>query len=82
MQQSKLGSLIESTANIVIGYVIALLSQLAVFPMFGIHIPISTNIAITTRFMVIGLIRSYVLRRRFNARLHAVSLRLAARTGV
>jgi hypothetical protein len=36
MQQTKLGSLIEALMNIAIGYGVALLSQLAIFPMFGI----------------------------------------------
>ena len=38
MPQTKLGSLIESFMNILIGYWVALVSQLIIFPMFGIHI--------------------------------------------
>lgn len=70
MQQSRLSSLIESLINIIIGYGIALLSQLAIFPMFDIHIPLSTNLWIGVWFTLISLIRSYVIRRWFNARLH------------
>jgi len=64
--QTKTQSLIESTANITIGYIVALASQLAVFPMFGIHIPISDNIAIGGWFTAISLVRSYGVRRMFN----------------
>ena len=44
MQQTRLGSLIESLMNIAIGYGVALLSQIAIFPLFGIHVPLSTNL--------------------------------------
>jgi hypothetical protein len=64
--QSKKHSVIESMANVAIGYMVALLSQLVVFPMFDIHIPLSSNLAITAWFTVISLIRSYVVRRWFN----------------
>lgn len=77
MQQSRLGSLIESLMNIVIGYGIALLSQLAIFPMFDIHIPLSTNLWIGVWFTLISLIRSYVIRRWFNARLHNAAQTIA-----
>lgn len=64
--QTRVQSAIEASANVVVGYVVALLSQLLVFPIFGIHIPLSSNLAIGAWFTVISLIRSYVLRRWFN----------------
>lgn len=77
MTQSRLGSLIESIVNVLIGYGIALASQLIVFPWFGIHIPLSDNLAIGGIFTVISIVRSYIVRRWFNARLHAAAMRLA-----
>lgn len=77
MQQTRLGSLIESLMNIVIGYGVALLSQLAIFPMFDIHIPLSTNLWIGVWFTLISLIRSYIIRRWFNARLHKAAQKIA-----
>lgn len=77
MQQTKLGSLIESLMNIAIGYGVALISQVILFPFFDIHISLETNLWIGVWFTVISLIRSYVIRRWFNARLHAAALRLA-----
>lgn len=59
-------SAIESLANVAVGYGVALLSQLALFPMFGIHIPLSSNLEIGAWFTAISLVRSYVLRRWFN----------------
>ena len=80
MEQSKLGSLIESAFNIVIGFLVALLSQIVVFPLVGINgVPLSTNIEIGAYFTAISLVRSYVIRRWFNARLRAASEALASR---
>jgi hypothetical protein len=64
--QSKTQSMIESISNVAIGYLVALASQLAVFPMFGINIPLADNISIGAWFTVISIIRSYVVRRMFN----------------
>jgi hypothetical protein len=65
--QSRIGSLIESFVNIAIGYGVAVASQLAIFPLFGIVIPLSDNLMIGLWFTVISLVRSYVVRRAFNA---------------
>jgi hypothetical protein len=66
VSQSRFHSALESVANVTVGYGVALLSQLAVFPLFGIHVPFSANLAIGAWFTVISLVRSYVLRRWFN----------------
>lgn len=65
--QTKKMSFIESMANIAIGYLIAVLSQIVIFPMFSIHIPLRDNFLIGVWFTIISLIRSYFLRRLFNA---------------
>lgn len=70
--QTRLHSAIESAINIAIGYVVALASQLAVFPMFGIHIPLSDNLAIGAWFTAISLARSYAVRRWFARRTESV----------
>jgi hypothetical protein len=72
-----MGSLIESLMNITIGYVVALASQLALFPLFDIHVPLSTNLWIGAWFTAISLVRSYIIRRWFNARLHAPAQAMA-----
>jgi hypothetical protein len=64
--QRKRHSAIESIANVAIGYGIALLSQLIIFPLYGIFVPMKTNIAIGAWFTVVSIIRSYLLRRVFN----------------
>ena len=67
MRQSRLMSLVEAGANVVVGYGIAVLTQMAVFPLFGLSTTISKNLAIGAIFTVVSLVRSYVLRRAFEA---------------
>jgi hypothetical protein len=64
--QSKFQSFIEILINILIGYSISLGSQLLIFPLFNINIPIQDNLLIGLYFTLISLARSYVLRRYFN----------------
>ena len=71
MIQSRCHSLIESITNVVIGYGVALSSQLVIFPFFDIHIPIGDNILIGFWFTVISIARSYVVRRIFTRRTEA-----------
>lgn len=67
MSQSRKHSAIEAVANVVIGYIVAIAAQIAIFPLFGIHIPPSEHLAIGLLFTVVSLARSYALRRLFNA---------------
>ena len=66
--QTKAGSLAEAGTNIAIGYGVALISQLIVFPLHGIHVPLNTNISIGLWFTAISLVRSYLIRRYYNYR--------------
>ena len=66
--QTKLQSLTESITNILIGYFTALISQLLIFPLFGINVTFSDNLLIGAYFTVISLIRSYAVRRWYNAK--------------
>ena len=68
--QSKLGSMLEAMANVVVGIIVSLISQLVIFGAYGIHISLVENMQMVGYFTLISLIRSYVLRRLFN-RLHA-----------
>ena len=77
MEQSLFGSFIEACMNIAIGYGVALLSQLTIFPLYGINIPLSSNLWIGLWFTVISLVRSYVIRRWFNARMRRVAQSMA-----
>lgn len=77
--QTKLGSLIEGLMNIAIGYSIAMLSQIVLFPLFDIHVSASTHLWLGAWFTVISLARSYLIRRWFNARIHKAATALAGK---
>jgi hypothetical protein len=66
-QQSRRMSLVEALANVVVGYVLAIAMQLAVFPLFGISIALSAQLAISLAFVSVSIIRGYLLRRLFEA---------------
>lgn len=65
-QQSKRMSFYESLTNVTVGYVFAVASQLIIFPLFGIYLPLSDNLIMGLYFTVLSVIRSYALRRVFN----------------
>lgn len=64
--QLKRHSLLESVINVAVGYGVALVSQIVIFPLYGMEVPLSANIQIGVWFTVISIIRSYLLRRCFN----------------
>ena len=64
--QSKKHSIIESFTNVFIGYLVAIMSQLVIFPLFGINIPLKDNLLIGFWFTLISIVRSYSIRRLFN----------------
>jgi len=64
--QSKKNSFIESLTNVFIGYAVAVISQIIIFPLFGIYIPLGDNLLIGIWFTIISLTRSYIIRRWFN----------------
>jgi hypothetical protein len=64
--QSRKHSVAESLINILVGIGVAFLTQVLVFPLFGIYISASSHIGITIIFTVVSFIRSYWLRRIFN----------------
>ncbi len=65
--QSRWMSFVEAVTNIVVGYGLAVLTQIIVFPIFGLHASVSDNLLIGGAFTVMSLIRSYALRRLFIA---------------
>jgi hypothetical protein len=64
--QSRRHSVLESVANVAIGYGVALAGQLLVFPLFGLHPRLADNLGIGACFTAISLARSYAIRRLFN----------------
>ena len=65
--QSRWMSFVEAVTNIVVGYGLAILTQIVVFPFFGLHASLSEKLLIGCFFVSVSLIRSFVIRRLFNA---------------
>ena len=71
LSQSRLESLIETGANIASGFIVSLLLwSYVVAPLYGITMRPMGNLGVVSIFTVSAIIRSYIWRRWFNARLH------------
>ena len=65
MTQSRRMSLVEAVTNTTVGYALAVGTQLVVFPFYGLDAALREHLAIGAAFVVVSLVRSYVLRRAF-----------------
>ncbi|MCC6008404.1 MAG: hypothetical protein JJU40_12080 [Rhodobacteraceae bacterium] len=75
MKQSRTMSMVEAATNVVVGYVLAIATQMVVFPLFGIEAALGEHLAIGAAFVMVSLARSYLLRRAFER------IRVARRSG-
>lgn len=64
--QTRLGSAIETVTSTAIGYVVSILTQAAVFPLFDIETTTKEHFGIAAIFTVVSIIRGYLVRRGFN----------------
>lgn len=67
MKQSKLMSWLESLINIAVGFGISLTAQMFFLPLLGVAIDFHQNLFFALIMTVISLLRSFVLRRIFEA---------------
>lgn len=67
MKQSKLMSWLESLINIAVGFGISLAAQMFFLPLIGVPIAFQQNLIFACIMTVISLLRSFVLRRVFEA---------------
>lgn len=65
MKQSRSMSLVEAITNTIVGYVLAVATQLVVFPLFGLAVSVSAHLTIGLAFVAVSVARSYILRRLF-----------------
>ena len=65
MTQSPAMSLVEAATNVVVGYGLAVLTQIVVFPWFGIEAALVDHLAIGLAFVGVSLVRGYLLLRLF-----------------
>lgn len=64
--QSKRNSAFEAVTNVAIGYLVSVLANVLILPLFGYNVTIGDSFAIGLAFTAVSLARSYVLRRVFN----------------
>lgn len=67
MKQTRTMSLVESLTNVAIGYGVAVITQILVFPLFGLSTTLAENMAIGAIFTVVSIVRGFTLRRLFEA---------------
>lgn len=75
MKQSRLVSLLEAMTNVAVGYILAIITQIVVFPWFGLEVTLGEHLAIGSVFVAVSLARGYLLRRLFER------LRVASQPG-
>ena len=67
MKQSRLMSLVEAVANVIVGYCVAVVTQILIFPIFGLHTTLAQNLKMGAVFTIVSIARSFALRRVFEA---------------
>ena len=67
MKQSRSMSLVEAVANVVVGYGVAVVTQILIFPIFGLHTTLAQNLMMGLIFTGASIFRSFILRRLFEA---------------
>ena len=60
MKQSRLMSLVESVANVIVGYGVAVVTQILIFPLFGLNTTLAQNLKMGAVFTVVSIVRSFV----------------------
>lgn len=67
MTQSRAMSLVEAIANVAVGYGVAVVTQILIFPMFGLNTTLMQNLKIGAIFTIVSIARSFALWRLFEA---------------
>ena len=53
MKQSRAMSLVEAVANVAVGYGVAVVTQILIFPVFGLHTTLAQNLKMGAIFTVL-----------------------------
>jgi hypothetical protein len=62
MRQSRVMSLVEAVVNVAVGLLVALVTQIVVFPILGLQATLGQNLKLALVFTNVSIGRSYVLR--------------------
>jgi hypothetical protein len=58
-------SLVEAVANVVVGLLIAVATQIVVFPILGLQASLAQNLKLALVFTGVSIVRGYGMRRLF-----------------
>jgi hypothetical protein len=67
VRQFRMMPLVEATANVLVGLIVAVATQIVVFPIFGLQASLGQNVLLALVFTGVSIVRSYALRRMFEA---------------
>jgi hypothetical protein len=60
MKQSRAMSLVESVANVFVGFGVAVVTQILIFPIFGLHTTLAQNLQMGLIFTGVSIFRSFI----------------------
>ena len=66
--QSKKQSLIETLTSVFVGWLIGVILNLTVLPLFDYNITVVDSLLVSLIFTVISVVRGYLIRRFFNSK--------------
>lgn len=66
--QSKRQSLIETLTSVFVGWLIGVILNMLVLPLFDYNITVVDSLFVSLIFTVVSVIRGYVIRRFFNSK--------------
>jgi hypothetical protein len=66
-RQSRTMSFVESITIVLVGFLLAVLTQVTLFPMLDLQVSVADNLQIGMIFTAISIVRSFALRRLFEA---------------
>jgi ABC-type long-subunit fatty acid transport system fused permease/ATPase subunit len=65
--QSRTMSFVEAITNVGVGFVVAVLTQMAIFPVMELQVSIGDNLLIGAIFTAVSIVRTFTLRRLFES---------------
>ena len=65
--QSRTMSFVESITNVGVGFLVAVLTQMAIFPVMELQVSIGDNLLIGAIFTAVSIVRTFTLRRLFES---------------
>ena len=66
--QSKKQSLIETLTSVFVGWLIGVILNMLVLPLFDYDVSLTDGVLISIIFTAVSVVRSYVVRRIFNSK--------------